>query len=39
MRNRVKALMRFSGPRIFLYYPILVIKHMIVSVQTRKRHD
>ena len=39
MKNKIKTVMRFSGPRIFLYHPILVIKHMIVGMQTRKTHD
>ena len=39
MRNKIKMIMRFSGPRIFLYHPILVIKHIIIGMQTRKTHD
>ncbi|MBC6720741.1 nitrous oxide-stimulated promoter family protein [Treponema sp. Marseille-Q4130] len=38
-RNKIKTVMRFSGPRIFLYHPILVIKHIIVGMQTGKTHD
>ena len=39
MRNKIKTVMRFSGPRMLLYHPILFIKHIIVGIQTRKVHD
>ena len=39
MRNKIKTVMRFSGPRMMLYHPLLVIKHMIVGLRTRKTHD
>ena len=35
MRKKIKTVMRFSGPRIFLYHPLLVIKHILVSAQTK----
>ena len=39
MRNKIKAVMRFSGPRMLFYHPLLVIKHMFVGFRTRKMHD
>ena len=29
MRERMRAVMRWSGPRMLLYYPIDAIKHLI----------
>ncbi|HBK29983.1 MAG TPA: nitrous oxide-stimulated promoter family protein [Parabacteroides sp.] len=29
MRKRMKQIMRFSGPRMLLYYPIAALKHML----------
>jgi len=29
LRLKIKAVMRFSGPRMFLYHPIDLIKHQI----------
>ncbi|WP_195268522.1 nitrous oxide-stimulated promoter family protein [Eubacterium sp. 1001713B170207_170306_E7] len=31
MRKRVQEVMRFSGPRMLLHHPVLVVKHMIES--------
>ena len=28
-REKIKKVMRYSGPRIFFYHPILVIKHTL----------
>ena len=33
MRNKIREVMRFSGPRMIFHHPILAIKHL---VQTRK---
>lgn len=35
MRNNIKKVMRYSGPRMMLYHPILAIKHAISSRHTR----
>ncbi|MFN6429656.1 hypothetical protein EUCA11A_32210 [Eubacterium callanderi] len=31
MRKRVQEVMRFSGPRMLFYHPVLLVKHMIES--------
>lgn len=33
MRLKIKDIMRFSGPRMIIYHPIIAIKHLI---QTKK---
>ncbi len=30
-RQQIKTIMRYSGPRMMLYHPILAIKHMLVK--------
>ncbi|MCR5698145.1 MAG: nitrous oxide-stimulated promoter family protein, partial [Treponemataceae bacterium] len=32
MREKIRTVMRFSGPRIMLYHPILATKHCICSL-------
>ncbi len=36
MRDTIKKVMRFSGPRIMLYHPILALWHLISSLHERK---
>ena len=31
MREKIRLVMRFSGPRMILYHPILAIRHVITS--------
>lgn len=31
MRERVRAVMRWAGPRMLLYHPVLAIRHMIAE--------
>ena len=37
MRERIKQVMRFSGPRMILYHPILAIRHVIESKKEKRR--
>lgn len=30
MREKIRKVMRFSGPRMMLYHPIMAIKHLIL---------
>ena len=32
MRAKIKAVMRYSGPRIMFYHPLMCIKHAITSL-------
>ena len=36
MRDRIIKVMRFSGPRMIFYHPILAIKHVILSKGEKK---
>lgn len=37
MREKIKEVMRFSGPRMLLYHPILAISHLIESKKEKRR--
>lgn len=36
MRAKIRAVMRFSGPRIILYHPCLAIWHLICSIKQKR---
>ena len=36
MREKIRAVMRFSGPRMILYHPVMAVKHL-VSTKMEKR--
>lgn len=37
MRERIRQVMRFSGPRMMLYYPITAVRHIIESKKEKSR--
>lgn len=37
MREKIRQVMRFSGPRMLLYHPILAIWHLVCSIQEKKK--
>ena len=37
MREKIRAVMRFSGPRMLFHHPIPAIRHMIESHQEKRR--
>ena len=36
MRQKIKTVMRFSGPRMIFYHPILAIWHLTLSIKEKK---
>lgn len=36
MREKIRAVMRFSGPRMIFYHPILAVRHLIESKKEKK---
>ena len=41
MREKIREVMRFSGPRLIFFHPIVAIRHMLESVKNKiheKRH-
>ena len=39
MRERIRAVMVFSGPRMIFYHPVMAIRHVIESKKERKRME
>ena len=39
MRERIKTVMRFSGPRMLLYYPLATIRHLIESIKEKRKRE
>ena len=37
MREKIRDVMRFSGPRMILYHPVMAIRHVIESKKEKKR--
>ena len=37
MRERIKNVMRFSGPRMILYHPAIAVKHLIETKRQKKK--
>lgn len=37
MREKIRMVMRFSGPRMIVYHPVMAIRHVIESKREQKR--
>ena len=37
MREQIRQVMRFSGPRMLLYHPVLAVWHLICSKKESKK--
>ncbi len=37
MREKIREVMRFSGPRMIFYHPIIAIKHVIATNKEKKK--
>jgi hypothetical protein len=37
MREKIRNVMRFSGPRMIFYHPIMAVRHIIESLREKKR--
>ena len=37
MRERIRAVMRFSGPRMILVHPVMAMRHLIESRREKKK--
>ena len=37
MREEIRNVMRFAGPRMLFYHPIMAIRHVITSAKEKKR--
>ncbi len=39
MREQIRSVMRFSGPRMIFYHPVMAIRHLIESKREKKRQE
>ena len=39
MRGKIRAVMRFSGPRMIFSHPVMAIRHVIESQREKKRME
>lgn len=37
MREKIRAVMRFSGPRMIFYHPVAAIRHVVETKREQKR--
>ncbi len=37
MREKIREVMRFSGPRMIMYHPIMAIRHVVESKKEKRR--
>ena len=37
MRQRIRQVMRFSGPRMLFYHPVMALRHVIETKKEKKR--
>jgi hypothetical protein len=37
MREKIREIMRFSGPRMIFYHPIMAIRHLIESKKEKQK--
>lgn len=37
MREKIRTVMRFSGPRMIFHHPIMAVRHLIESKKEKKR--
>ena len=37
MREQIRQVMRYSGPRMLLYHPVLAIWHLVCSNKEKKK--
>ena len=37
MREKIRLVMRFSGPRMIFYHPVMAIRHLILSKKEKRK--
>lgn len=36
MRERIKTVMKYSGPKMLLYHPLVAIRHMMITLSEKR---
>ena len=39
LREKIRVVMRFSGPRMIMVHPLLAIRHLLESKKEKKRQE
>ena len=39
MREKIVEVMRFSGPRMLIYHPIMAIRHMAATIRQKRKTE
>ncbi len=39
MREKIREVMRFSGPRMIFYHPVTAVRHLIETKKEKKRQE
>lgn len=39
MRDRIRTVMRFSGPRMLFHHPVMAVRHVIESKKEKRRTE
>lgn len=39
MREKIVEVMRFSGPRMLIYHPIMAIRHMAATIKQKRKTE
>ncbi|MCR4617600.1 MAG: nitrous oxide-stimulated promoter family protein [Lachnospiraceae bacterium] len=39
MREKIRVVMRFSGPRMLMYHPVMAVRHVVLSKREKRRID
>ena len=39
MREEIRTVMRYSGPRMMLYHPIMAVRHLVETKREQKRQE
>lgn len=37
MQEKIRTVMKFSGPRMLLYHPVMTVKHLIENIKNKKK--
>lgn len=37
MREKIRAVMRFSGPRMMFHHPVMAVRHVLETKKEKKR--
>ncbi len=39
MREKIRKVMRYSGPRMIFHHPVMAVRHVVESIRERRRSE